>query len=94
MRLLESVRVLGPLLPLVVTEEAPGNYLVIDGARRYFCGKELGLQVLPCVVKPAMKEAAYQALRLELHHRVEPLNHQEYTDWLRGFEAAFGEGRE
>jgi ParB-like chromosome segregation protein Spo0J len=83
LRLLQSVKVPGLLLPLLVTERDPDNYLIIDGARRYFCANELGLETLPCVVKPALSDRDCQVLRFELYHRVEPWNSQEYADWLK-----------
>jgi ParB-like chromosome segregation protein Spo0J len=85
LKLLQSVRVLGFLLPLLVSEREAGDHLIIDGARRYCCANELGLETLPCVVKPALSDGDYQILRFELYHRVEPWNSQEYADWLKRF---------
>jgi ParB-like chromosome segregation protein Spo0J len=92
LRLLESMRDLGLLVPLVVSERAGDTYLIIDGARRYFCGKELDLATLPCVVKPPLNDGEYHRLRFELHTRVEPWNHQEYANWLKRFRAVRGKG--
>jgi ParB-like chromosome segregation protein Spo0J len=88
LRLLHSLEALGFLVPLVASQRAPGDYLVIDGARRYFCARELALETLPCVVRPALSEEEYQVLRLELFHRVEPLNSQEYAAWRKRFDSS------
>ncbi len=48
--LLESIRMSGVLVPLVVTEEN-GHFEIISGHRRFACARKLGLIELPCEVK-------------------------------------------
>jgi DNA adenine methylase len=49
LELLESIREHGILEPLIVTPNTKGN-LVLSGARRLECARELGYQELPCIV--------------------------------------------
>jgi len=47
--LLESIKEQGVLEPLVVTPQ-DGNYVILSGARRFECAKELGFETVPCIV--------------------------------------------
>lgn len=47
----ESIRELGILQPLLVSERATGAYEIIAGNRRYEASKIAGLTRLPCIVK-------------------------------------------
>lgn len=48
--LVDSIRVSGIVVPLIVREIGDGNYQVISGHRRKRAGELLGLTVLPCSV--------------------------------------------
>jgi DNA adenine methylase len=49
LELLESIREQGILEPLIVTPDKKNN-LILSGARRFECAKELGYSELPCIV--------------------------------------------
>jgi ParB family transcriptional regulator, chromosome partitioning protein len=48
--LLESIKELGILVPLLVYENKMGNYVILDGERRWRCAKELGFKTVPANV--------------------------------------------
>jgi len=49
--LLESIRELGILVPLLIYEsERTGDYVILDGERRWLCAQELGLKDVPANV--------------------------------------------
>lgn len=49
--LLESIRELGILVPLLIYEsERTGDYIILDGERRWLCAKDLGLKDVPANV--------------------------------------------
>ena len=47
--LLESIRQHGILQPLIVTPQGD-NYLILSGARRFECARELGFKAVPCII--------------------------------------------
>jgi hypothetical protein len=49
-QLLQSVQELGLLQPLLVSEEGAGRFLIIDGARRFLCARELRMEKVWCMV--------------------------------------------
>ncbi|MDD5703926.1 MAG: ParB/RepB/Spo0J family partition protein [Dehalococcoidales bacterium] len=49
--LLESIKELGILVPLLIYEsKGTGDYVILDGERRWLCAKELGLKDVPANV--------------------------------------------
>jgi ParB-like chromosome segregation protein Spo0J len=85
MELLHSVEELGILVPLLVTERAPDDYLIIDGARRYLCAKELCLETVPCRVRGSVKEEDFHLLRWDIHHTYLPWTLEERNEWSKKF---------
>lgn len=49
--LMNSIKERGILLPLIVSEEKPGEYQLIAGERRYRAAKTLGLDTVPVMIK-------------------------------------------
>jgi ParB family transcriptional regulator, chromosome partitioning protein len=49
--LIDSIKERGILLPLIVSEEKPGEYQLIAGERRFRAAKTLGLETVPVMVK-------------------------------------------
>jgi len=56
--LFESVRNFGILVPLVVAPEPDGGFEVISGHRRLACAQVLGLDDVPCLVRPLPRGSA------------------------------------
>ncbi len=54
--LASSIALHGILEPLVVTETAPGEYLLLAGERRYRAAKILNLESAPCQIYPALTD--------------------------------------
>lgn len=82
-QLLVSVQSLGILQALLVTEIAPGEYLIIDGARRYLCAKKLGLSTVPCIVRPFLDERDFHLIRYILHDWRDPFTRQNMPTSIR-----------
>jgi len=53
--LIESIKERGILLPLIVTEETPGNFQLIAGERRLRAASALKLETVPVLVKKVSK---------------------------------------
>ncbi|MBV8077000.1 MAG: ParB N-terminal domain-containing protein, partial [Planctomycetaceae bacterium] len=66
--LVESIRVHGILVPLVVTPEASG-WEVLSGHRRLACARALGLHEVPCAVRTLRSRAARQRAVLEYNRQ-------------------------
>ena len=66
--LVESIRVHGILVPLVVTPEASG-WEVLSGHRRLACARALGLREVPCAVRTLRSRAARQRAVLEYNRQ-------------------------
>lgn len=49
--LMNSIKERGVLLPLIVSEERPGEYQLIAGERRFRAAKTLGLETVPVMIK-------------------------------------------
>lgn len=49
--LMNSIKERGILLPLIVSEERPGEYQLIAGERRFRAAKTLGLDTVPVMIK-------------------------------------------
>lgn len=71
-RLEESIRKQGVLVPLAV-EKQNGQYLIIDGERRYRAAKKLGLKTLPIVVHQKTDNFGRMVARFHLQ--------EQHTNW-------------
>ena len=71
--LADSIALFGILSPLVVMEEAPGFYRIVDGHRRYYCASKLGIDSITCSVSPRLSTGDYEVLRFQLHSTHKPL---------------------
>ena len=49
--LIDSIKERGILLPLIVSEEKPGEYQLIAGERRFRAAKTIGLETVPVMIK-------------------------------------------
>lgn len=63
--LINSIKERGILLPLIVTEEKPGEYQIIAGERRLRAAKALGLGTVPVVVKKVKEEDKLEVALIE-----------------------------
>jgi len=52
--LISSIKAHGILNPLVVEEHAGGQFMLVDGERRYRASKELGLRKVPVIIIPEL----------------------------------------
>ena len=71
-RLEESIKKQGVLVPLAV-EKQNGQYLIIDGERRYKAAQKLGLKTLPIVVHEKMDDFSRMVTRFHLQ--------EQHTNW-------------
>ena len=76
-RLRASIAELGVIDPLLVCEDGPDRYLLIDGQRRLRIARELGLDHLACVIHPPMGSGEREALRFQLQVTFKPLTQAE-----------------
>ena len=67
-RLRVSLRDEGLLVPIVVTETAKDEYLIIDGHRRYICAKGLGWKEMPCRIEPKMSKGELELKRYQIQN--------------------------
>jgi len=63
-----SIEKYGIETPLSVSVMADGQYKIIDGHRRYFCAKDLGLKKITCRVYPGMSEGEFESRRFEIQN--------------------------
>jgi site-specific DNA-methyltransferase (adenine-specific)/modification methylase len=72
-RLVESMRWAGFLenYPLIVVQLEDGTYLLIDGNHRYEAAKELGILLVPCIVKRGLSEAECYQLAIQANNATE-----------------------
>lgn len=71
-QLVSSIRELGMLTPLVVTDNGDGSFVIVDGHRRYAAAERAGLDSVPCVVHRKLRLGEYEYLRWALNdtHKV------------------------
>jgi ParB family chromosome partitioning protein len=62
--LADSIRIHGVLQPLLVSEDAPGSYVVIAGERRWRAAKAAGLATVPAVIRERLGPKDELALAL------------------------------
>ncbi len=72
-RLLESMRWAGFLenYPLIVVLLENGTYLLVDGNHRYEAAKELGILLVPCIIKKGLSEAECYQLAIQANNATE-----------------------
>ncbi|QEH35302.1 Nucleoid occlusion protein [Aquisphaera giovannonii] len=63
--LMESIRVSGILVPLVVTPAPDGRWEILSGHRRWTCALSLQFDRVPCEIRPVRSTIARQHLILE-----------------------------
>jgi ParB-like chromosome segregation protein Spo0J len=92
--LVESVRVQGILVPLVVAPEGPA-WEVISGHRRLACARRLGFSDVPCEVRPLRARAERRLAVLEYNRQRRKTFSQlmREADALESLEAAAARGR-
>lgn len=86
-RLRVSIHRHGILEPLQVCEDGKGDYIVVDGERRYEIAKNSGYRRLVVAIHRFMSGAEREELRLELKRTVKPLteeDEQAARDWIEG----------
>lgn len=67
-RLLKSIEQHGIENVIVVSEQEPGYYVIIDGHRRHLCAQKLGFETIPCRVYPKMTQGELEARRYEIQN--------------------------
>ncbi len=67
-RLRQSIKSIGIQNPLLVMENDPGTYMIIDGHRRFLCAKELGAEELPCIVLDKLHKSELETVRYEVQN--------------------------
>jgi len=70
--LLDSVKRLGVLVPIVVTKIASSRYQIVDGHRRYHCAALLGFDEIPCFIVSDLDEGTFHLLRYDLNTTSKP----------------------
>jgi ParB family transcriptional regulator, chromosome partitioning protein len=87
--LVQSIRELGVLQPIVVREKSEGEYELIMGERRLRASKEVGLEKIPAVIRETADENMLRDALLENLHRsdLNPLEEASaYQQLLEDFE--------
>jgi ParB-like chromosome segregation protein Spo0J len=82
-QLRESIKRFGVMSALLVSENGPDRYLIIDGYRRFMIARELGIKSLACVIHPPMESADREILRFQLQMTFKPLTKAERTKQRR-----------
>jgi len=65
-RLITSIQQYGVLSPIAVIQAAENEYTIMDGHRRYFSAKHVGLKEVPCNVYQRMPEGELESRRYEI----------------------------
>lgn len=81
--LIESLQACGVLHVLMVAEREDGDYLIVDGYRRYLAAKALNLPKVPCVVRARLTKGDYERLRWDLHETVKPWTQADFQRWWK-----------
>jgi len=89
-RLLVSIRQYGIEEPIKVSEINPGQYLIIDGHRRYICAQKLGLETVPCRIYPKLGAGELETRRYEMQNNRRSWKPMERSDALERIKAANG----
>lgn len=64
----DSIEKQGILVPLTVYEER-GEYVILDGERRWRCAMKLGLQAIPAIIQPKPAPLQNLMMMFAIHHR-------------------------
>lgn len=70
----DSISHFGVLVPLVVSKRSKGQYLLIDGERRYWASKQLGLKRIPAYIidsDGSFKDEDILLRMFQIHHNRE-----------------------
>lgn len=81
-RLLLSIKMYGIETPIVVSEQEPGYYLIVDGHRRFICAQKLGYTHIPCRVYPALSDGELETRRYEIQNNRRPWRPLERSEAL------------
>jgi len=81
-RLLTSIKQHGIENVIVVSEDEPGRYIIIDGHRRYICAQKLGFTHIPCRIYPNLSSAELEARRYEIQNNRRPWKPMERSEAL------------
>jgi ParB/RepB/Spo0J family partition protein len=71
-RLMLSIKKHGLLVPLNVSEVKSGEYMALDGHRRYRCLKKLKYKAVACNIWPKMSKGEFYTLRYEMQNNRRP----------------------
>ena len=83
-QLRHSIERWGILAPLVVSSAGKGQYVIIDGARRFHIAQALGFKSITCVVNHEMDSATREGIRFQLEGTFKPLASTERVlQWQR-----------
>jgi len=80
--LVESVKAVGVLEPLIVRPTCDGKYEIVCGLRRFMTAKKAGLKTVPCVILPMSDNNAFEAMLVENLQRKD-LTDYEVGRWLK-----------
>ena len=78
-----SIKEMGVLRPIIVSQQGRGHYLIIDGYRRFQIARDLGMKTLHCTINPPMSSGERARLRFILYHTFKPLTKAERTKHRR-----------
>lgn len=70
----DSIKEFGVMVPIVVSKREKGDYLLIDGERRYWASKALGLERIPAYIvdgEGALSENDILFRMFQIHHNRE-----------------------
>ncbi len=71
-RLRISMEAIGIQQPLVVSEQEPNRYVLLDGHRRYRCLMAMGMEMVLCRVYQKLKPADFEIYRYEIQNNRKP----------------------
>jgi ParB/RepB/Spo0J family partition protein len=70
----DSISHFGVMVPIVVSRRSGGQYLLIDGERRYWASKQLGLKTIPAYIidrDGSFKDPDILMRMFQIHHNRE-----------------------
>ena len=67
-QLIASIKMYGIETPLAVIRTTANEYTIIDGHRRYYSAKQIGLKKVPCRVYEKMSEGELESRRYEIQN--------------------------
>lgn len=85
-RLRHSIQRFGVLAPIVVSSTGDGQYVIIDGLRRFRIAQELGLRSIDCVINPETDAGTRESIRFQLESTFKPLTAAERAQLERRLE--------